>query len=578
MLFFQFVFKLKTQYSYVPFYLLVFRNKMQAQRPENTVMQALESLNDSQVNDFLIGKTPLQLTMRYGEHVIVIQLQLTTVAQSNDTSTSPATATSSAATGAQRSRNGLIRSRTLTSHPLHTTTSSSSSTLPAAPTQEAILCEAPAKGTLADRGHKAVSIKHGTRTCGSSPEQTPTKQQVLPQQQQSTSRSKHHQPSTLGTTPGEQSDLVLSNEQYERISSLVSSLTIDELTGAGVIQKTENVDIEMGDSSFVASTSTNALLESTKSLANLVSGPIKTIPLTNIPLTSNSAEGVASACADPISANLTSCLCKRFNASSNGHAGCNTDCQLSRSQQQLQQMQKLAKTPRSSSSSLLRRTLNNPIARPYSGHHHHHHHRHAGNRNPSATCMRRSQSSDSVRMIEADNPNGHTSRDHLIEEIDTVAGGSTSENGDNPSALAEASRNLNKTFEKLSKEVTNVQSGASGSGVASTSTSANAGSNQVARNSSVAKVSSIGSGTVIESIQRHGRSYYSGTFSGTLNPALQDCHGRPKSGISTVIHILNDLLSAKPHYSRGARISFEPAQSSRSSKYVSIPFASSHLY
>lgn len=175
-------------------------------------------------------------------------------------------------------------------------------------------------------------------------------------------------------------------------------------------------------------------------------------------------------------------------------------------------------------------------------------------------------------MIDADDSNVQTSRDQLIEEIDTVAGGSTSETGDNPSTLAEASRNLTKTFEKLSKEVTNVQSGPSGSGVASTSTNTNAASNQVARNSSIAKVSSIGSGTVIESIQRHGRNYYSGTFSGTLNPALQDCHGRPKSGISTVIHILNDLLSAKPHYSRGARICFEPAQSSRSSKYVSILF------
>lgn len=551
-------------------------------------MQALESLNDSQVNDFLIGKTPLQLTMRYGEHVIVIQLQLTTVAQPNETSSSPATAsTSSAVPGLQRSRNGLIRSRTLSSHPLHAATSSSSSTLAADPA-DTNLCETASKSTLADRGHKTVSFKHGTRTCGSSPEQTPTKHQVSAQEQQpqSTSRSRHHHQqhhaSALGATPEEQSDVVLSNEQYERISSLVSSLTIDELTGAGVIQKTENVDIEMDNSSFVASTSTDALLESTKSMANLVSGPIKTIPLTNIPVTSDSAEGVASICADPISANLTSCLCKRFNASSNGHAGCNTDCQLTRSQHQLQQMQKLAKTPRSSSSSLLRRTLNNPIARPYSGHHHHHHHhhhhRHGGNCNPAATCMRRSQSSDSVRMIDADDSNVRASRDQLLEEIDTVAGGSTSETGDNPSALAEASRNLSKTFEKLSKEVTNVQSAASGSGEASTSTNANAASNQVARNSSIAKVSSIGSGTVIESIQRHGRSYYSGTFSGTLNPALQDCHGRPKSGISTVIHILNDLLSAKPHYSRGARISFEPAQSSRSSKYVSIFFASHQLY
>ncbi|RLU15297.1 hypothetical protein DMN91_012291 [Ooceraea biroi] len=44
---------------------------------------------------------------------------------------------------------------------------------------------------------------------------------------------------------------------------------------------------------------------------------------------------------------------------------------------------------------------------------------------------------------------------------------------------------------------------------------------------------------------------YSGTFSGTLNPALQDRHGRPKRDISTIIHILNDLLCATPAASAG---------------------------
>ena len=55
-------------------------------------------------------------------------------------------------------------------------------------------------------------------------------------------------------------------------------------------------------------------------------------------------------------------------------------------------------------------------------------------------------------------------------------------------------------------------------------------------------------------MHHHGKGVYSGTFSGTLNPALQDRHGRPKRDISTIIHILNDLLCATPanvsgHYS-----------------------------
>lgn len=47
----------------------------------------------------------------------------------------------------------------------------------------------------------------------------------------------------------------------------------------------------------------------------------------------------------------------------------------------------------------------------------------------------------------------------------------------------------------------------------------------------------------------------SSTFhiSGTLNPALQDRFGRPKRDISTIIHILNDLLCATPQYRRHAR-------------------------
>ncbi|XP_030761742.1 midnolin isoform X2 [Sitophilus oryzae] len=53
------------------------------QRPEIGIMQALESLNDSQVNEFLCGKAPLNLSMRLGDHMMLIQLQLSTVASSN---------------------------------------------------------------------------------------------------------------------------------------------------------------------------------------------------------------------------------------------------------------------------------------------------------------------------------------------------------------------------------------------------------------------------------------------------------------------------------------------------------------
>merc|ERR1719391_1731899 len=47
-------------------------------KPEQSVMQALESLNETQVNDFLSGAAPLNLTMRLGDHMMLIQLQLST--------------------------------------------------------------------------------------------------------------------------------------------------------------------------------------------------------------------------------------------------------------------------------------------------------------------------------------------------------------------------------------------------------------------------------------------------------------------------------------------------------------------
>ncbi|XP_022905377.1 midnolin-A [Onthophagus taurus] len=50
-----------------------------AQRPEASIIQALETLNDAQVHEFLCGKAPLNLSMRLGDHMMLIQLQLSTV-------------------------------------------------------------------------------------------------------------------------------------------------------------------------------------------------------------------------------------------------------------------------------------------------------------------------------------------------------------------------------------------------------------------------------------------------------------------------------------------------------------------
>uniref|UniRef100_A0A1B6DQN3 Ubiquitin-like domain-containing protein n=1 Tax=Clastoptera arizonana TaxID=38151 RepID=A0A1B6DQN3_9HEMI len=97
-------------------------------------------------------------------------------------------------------------------------------------------------------------------------------------------------------------------------------------------------------------------------------------------------------------------------------------------------------------------------------------------------------------------------------------------------ALAEASRNLTQTLKQLSSEV-----------LTSKADTLEETASHKRRQ-----------GAIIESMHHHGKGVYSGTFSGTLNPALQDRFGRPKRDISTIIHILNDLLCATPQY-RSAR-------------------------
>jgi hypothetical protein len=100
------------------------------------------------------------------------------------------------------------------------------------------------------------------------------------------------------------------------------------------------------------------------------------------------------------------------------------------------------------------------------------------------------------------------------------------------SSLAEASRNLTNTLKKLSNHVTRDES-------------------------------------ITNHMQHHGKGVYSGTFSGTLNPALQDGLGKPRRHVSTIVHILNDLLGGmepkkRPTSSESASSSSASSSSSSS--------------
>jgi len=115
-----------------------------------------------------------------------------------------------------------------------------------------------------------------------------------------------------------------------------------------------------------------------------------------------------------------------------------------------------------------------------------------------------------------------------------------------PKALAEASKNLTQTLKQLSSEVL--------------TTKPEQGTQKPKKEERQRKRRATEKGAIIESMHHHGKGVYSGTFSGTLNPALQDANGLPKRDITTIVHILNDLLCAQFK-------AYSSSSSSRSSKH-----------
>lgn len=129
-------------------------------------------------------------------------------------------------------------------------------------------------------------------------------------------------------------------------------------------------------------------------------------------------------------------------------------------------------------------------------------------------------------------------------------------------ALAEASKNLTQTLKQLSSEVltTKPEATVPKPKKEESSSSSGSGSSSSSRQRKRRAADRDSKGAIIESMHHHGKGVYSGTFSGTLNPALQDKNGQPKRDISTIVHILNDLLCAQYKAYNGG-------SSSRSSKH-----------
>lgn len=399
-------------------------------------MQALESLNDNQVNDFLSGKSPLNLSVRLGDHMMLIQLQLSTLSPAQQNSLKTKVANAAALKQQQQ--------------------------------------QAAANRSIINVDNSKISPQPSTSGC--------QKRSIEPE-----------------------FDEMSPEKQRVKIES--SSLHEDDIKSSPI-----------------------------KSLSSMVSSPLTTT-VQNMNQSNNKFW------ADPIAANLTSCLCKRLNMS------CNNNCGMPPDSMSMTQMDD---EPCCSYS--------NPMPsppRPIPFH-----------QRPSTSILFQPKP---TLLVPLPAPSPATPGRKYVPTPEPSAEQQLL-NTDNP-ALAEASRNLTQTLRKLSKRVFTSKNSLLESTSSAPSTSSASSSRSATSNSSQSASVAGSSGAVIESMKHHGKGIYSGTFSGTLNPALQDKNGRPKRDISTIIHILNDLLSATPQCARsGAKIFFEPTQSSTGStgKFVKV--------
>ncbi|XP_043264323.1 midnolin homolog isoform X1 [Colletes gigas] len=407
-----------------------------AQRPEQSVMQALESLNDSQVNDFLSGKAPLNLTMRLGDHMMLIQLQLSTVTPASPT----ANQTTSNTTGLTIGGNSSNGSNLPASHVSTSLQSRRSTVLAARSTTSAStkLQNGTATARTSSLIRSLVSALHAAASCSTSL-------------------------STATTT--------------------TSPICSSRATTASSVSSTSYSPISPPHTSFCASQSQTPCTGSN-----------------HCPLSPNSN---STAC--------QSCLLYHY-AYDHRH--------------------------------YIHHAYNHHHHHHHYNHHHHHHHHHSRSKPttspntsqspPSPSPPRKKlctahhhgqqQSANAADTCRSNVADGDSS---LQSPISNMAEQNTKAATLDTRALAEASRNLTQKLKQLSSEVL-------------TSRVDLAEENARRRQ-----------GAIIESMHHHGKGVYSGTFSGTLNPALQDRHGRPKRDISTIIHILNDLLCTTPAATAG---------------------------
>ncbi|KAJ2946881.1 hypothetical protein O0L34_g16214 [Tuta absoluta] len=520
-----------------------------SQRPENSVMQALESLNDNQVNDFLSGKSPLNLTMRLGDHMMLIQLQLSTLNASSGSSRSLKTSTPSKSSTSVRSKSEASP-QTTPQKPSNSDETCIDSDKNKQQSQPQVLQKQDLEmlqnafnlyRTMAEEreklAEKAEPCEDKDETMDSSncsltdTSDTSTENDQSPIKSLSNlvsspidaSASENKEASTSITHKNNLIDMLSNNCDLSPLTSAMpktspptSSITPDS-------SLSDDSDNFTDQSSFLAESTIDEypmenLFNSAvdKGLFEEEDESMMDREISNLATTSHGQESTTGPLPSFQSLNEPT-KNKRFQyllhktskfkhpiGQSKQKAFMQSVVNKHKKRMQIRQESNLAQPSTSRTEPYITSTRKLILQ-------------------PTPSTSKDIQ----VDSSSFDDPTPSTSKQAFkAPDAPKKPQRAVPAPAVDTKALIEASKNLTQKLKKLSKEVL---------------------TNKIDLRAAEEHVrQKIGPGAVIESMKHHGKGIYSGTFSGTLNPALQDRYGRPKRDISTIIHILNDLLCASP--------------------------------
>ncbi|GBP10402.1 Midnolin homolog [Eumeta japonica] len=531
-----------------------------SQRSENSVMQALESLNDTQVNDFLSGKSPLNLTMRLGDHMMLIQLQLSTVNSPNSSSRSSKASGVSRNTrlspgvsvpsrgdsdlGIQRTpeKSKTIASDILLDNNVERNASESTKTNESSPTLQKKDLQKLQKAfnffkSIAKDNTKIDTEKNNVMdyteesfsklpVASTEVEQSPIKSLsnlVSSPLHASASENKKH----ISVKPNAAFADTMKTSLIDMLASDINNDRMDvNEASTSCLDKTSSTDksSEISTSLLTPDSPLSDDSDTTTELNSfLTESTIDEYPMEN--LFNNAVDkGLLEEKDNLMDREISNLVTTSHGSDTDG---------ASKTLPSFQTITEPLKTKRFHC--LLHKTskFKHPVGqskqRAFMQSIVNKHKKRMQNRqdNSQSSSSHSNSYITSPRKLILQPSNSHDEPQPSTSKAETIPKLSdTKPNPPDTKTLIEASKNLTQTLKKLSKEVL---------------------TNKIDFKSTEEKVrAKIGPGAVIESMKHHGKGIYSGTFSGTLNPALQDRFGRPKRDISTIIHILNDLLCAHP--------------------------------